>query len=209
MNLLPKQRAALLQKTRDQFFESIDLKKEFMQGDHLEKLVAMAEMSVQALAKGGKLMLCGNGGSASDAQHLACELLVRLRSHTNRGAIPAMSLALDSSTVTACANDYGFDLIYERMVQGLGREGDVLIGLTTSGRSKNVTNALKAARAKGIKTMGFLGSDGGATVHECDLSFIVPSSDPNRVQEVHITAGHILMDLIESLMLEHQYTERM
>lgn len=208
MNLQFEQRAALLQTVRTQFVEAIELKKQFMMGDSLEKLVTMADKIVCALAQGGKLMLCGNGGSAADAQHLACELLVRLRSHTNRASIPAMSLALDPSTLTGCANDYGFDTIYERMVEGLGKSGDVLLGLTTSGRSKNVTNALKMAREKGILTLGFLGSGGGESIHQCDFSIVVPSSDPNRVQEVHITAGHILMDLIESLMIDNQYIER-
>src|SRR5690349_13841139 len=161
----------------------------------------MAEVIVKSIQNGGKLMLCGNGGSAADAQHLAAELLVRLRSNVNRDAIPAISLVLDTSTITACANDYGYECLFERMVQGLGKPGDVLLGLTTSGRSANVTRALKTARERGIVTLGFLGGDGGQTLQECDLSIVVPATDPNRVQEVHITLGHILMDLIEELII--------
>lgn len=191
-----------VEKARDQWMDAIELKKQCLTGTYLNTLVSMAEMTVSAIAKGGKLMLCGNGGSAADAQHLAAELLVRLRSHTNRDAIPAMSLVLDTSTITACANDYGYECLFERMVQGLGRTNDILLGLTTSGRSVNVIRALKAARERGIATLGFLGGDGGQTTQECDLSIIVPSNDPNRVQEVHITLGHILMDLIEGLIIK-------
>lgn len=202
MKLSSEQLSKCLDKARDQLMDSIELKKQCLTGAYLNTLVSMAEVTVRAMGKGGKLMLCGNGGSAADAQHLAAELLVRLRSQVNREAIPAMSLVLDTSSVTACANDYGFESIFERMVQGLGRSEDVLLGLTTSGRSVNVIRALKAARERGIVTLGFLGGDGGQTIQECDFSIVIPSRDPNRVQEIHITLGHILMDLIESLIIE-------
>ena len=191
-----------------QFKEAIELKKKFLEQDQIDTLVLMAATIVGCLARGGKLMLCGNGGSAADAQHLAAELLVRLRSHTNREGIPAISLALDPSTITACANDYGFEHLYGRMVQALGKKEDVLLGLTTSGRSKNVILALQQARKKGITTLGFLGGDGGQTTEECDRALIVPSTDPNRVQEIHITAGHILMDLIEYLMIQRNLVQK-
>lgn len=208
MKLSSEQISKCVEKARDQWMDAIELKKQCLTGSYLNTLVSMAEVAVRAMAKGGKLMLCGNGGSAADAQHLACELLVRLRSHTNRDAIPAMSLVLDTSTITACANDYGYECLFERMVNGLGRPEDVLLGLTTSGRSVNVIRALKAARECGIATLGFLGGDGGQTIQECDLSIVVPSTDPNRVQEVHITLGHILMDLIEGLMIEKEHVKR-
>ncbi|MBP9764322.1 MAG: SIS domain-containing protein [Gammaproteobacteria bacterium] len=208
MKLSSEQISKCVEKARDQWMDAIELKKQCLTGSYLNTLVSMAEVAVRAMAKGGKLMLCGNGGSAADAQHLAAELLVRLRSHTNRDAIPAMSLVLDTSTITACANDYGYECLFERMVNGLGRTEDVLLGLTTSGRSVNVIRALKAARERGIATLGFLGGDGGQTIPECDLSIVVPSTDPNRVQEVHITLGHILMDLIEGLMIEKEHVKR-
>lgn len=201
MKLSSEQTLNCVEKARDQLLDSIELKKQCLTGPYLNTLVSMAEATVQAIKNGGKLMLCGNGGSAADAQHLAAELLVRLRSSVNRDAIPAISLVLDTSTITACANDYGYECLFERMVQGLGKPGDVLLGLTTSGRSANVTRALKTARERGIATQGFLGGDGGQTLQECDLSIVVPATDPNRVQEVHITLGHILMDLIEGLVL--------
>lgn len=201
MKLSSEQTLNCVEKARDQLLDSIELKKQCLTGSYLNTLVSMAEATVRAIKNGGKLMLCGNGGSAADAQHLAAELLVRLRSSVNRDAIPAISLVLDTSTITACANDYGYECLFERMVQGLGKPGDVLLGLTTSGRSANVTRALKTARERGIATLGFLGGDGGQTLQECDLSIVVPATDPNRVQEVHITLGHILMDLIEGLVL--------
>ncbi len=202
MNFTSEDRSRLTERARQQLEESIELKKQILTSDYLDTLVSMAETIVQSLSKGGKLMLCGNGGSAADSQHLAAELLVRLRSQTNREGIPAIALAVDTSTITACANDYGFECLYERMVQALGRKEDVLLGLSTSGRSMNVILALKEARRKGIATLGLLGGDGGQTVEACDRALIVPSKDPNRVQEVHIAAGHILMDLIENLMIE-------
>lgn len=201
MKLSSEQTLNCVEKARDQLLDSIELKKQCLTGTYLNTLVSMAEATVRSIKNGGKLMLCGNGGSAADAQHLAAELLVRLRSSVNRDAIPAISLVLDTSTITACANDYGYECLFERMVQGLGKPGDVLLGLTTSGRSVNVTRALKTARERGIATLGFLGGDGGQTLQECDLSIVVPATDPNRVQEVHITLGHILMDLIEWLII--------
>lgn len=197
LNLLPRIQAALQQ--------SIDLKNLMLDKPYLELLATMGQKIANAITLGGKLLLCGNGGSAADAQHLAGELLVRLRPEINREALPAISLATDTTTITACANDYGFEYLYERMVKGLGRPGDVLLGLTTSGRSKNIIRALQAARELNILTLGFLGSGGGEALAHCDHAFIVPAKDPNRVQEVHITAGHILMDLVEHIMLRSGY----
>lgn len=198
-----------LETAHQQFLASIELKQQFLNGDYLDSLVTMAEVIVKSLSKGGKLMLCGNGGSAADAQHLAAELLIRLRSDVNRDSIPAIALTLDVSTITACGNDYGFECLYERLVQGLGHSGDVLLGITTSGRSQNVIRALKTAREKGITTLGFLGSNGGEALGVCDYTIVVPSKATDRIQEVHITAGHILMELIENLMLEKDLIKRM
>jgi D-sedoheptulose 7-phosphate isomerase len=164
---------------------------------HVPTIVAIADLCIAALRGGGKLLLCGNGGSAADAQHLAAELLVRLRSSVERGPLPALSLALDSSSMTACGNDYSFDVYFERMLRALGTKRDVLIAITTSGRSPNVLRALKAAAELGIKRVGLLGGDGGAAAALCDLKLIVPSSETGRVQEAHITIGHAVMELIE------------
>lgn len=207
MGLSTEQRSHLLQSARQKVMASVELKKKILEDHYLETLVSMADTIVGSLAKGGKLLLCGNGGSAADAQHLAAELLVRLRSSVNRQGIPAISLALDTSTITACANDYSFEFLYERMVQALGKPGDILLGITTSGCSKNVINALKAARQKGIVTFGFLGGDGGEAVEECSLALVIPSKETDRIQEAHITLGHILMEFIEDLMLEKKHIE--
>lgn len=168
--------------------------------NHTGEVVAMAHTCATCLEAGRKILLCGNGGSAGDAQHLAAELLVRLRPDVNRRALPAISLAMDSSALTACGNDYGYDLYFERMVEALGRRGDVLVGISTSGNSPNVVRALKTARRLGIHTLGLLGGEGGACLPECDTALVVPSRETGRIQESHITAGHAVMELVEEML---------
>lgn len=189
------------ERTRALFQQSLEVKQALLEGDHIDTLVRMSEVIADAIAAGGKLLFCGNGGSAADAQHLAAELLVRLRPHVNRDGIPALALAMESSTMTACGNDYSFDALYERMVNTLGCRGDVLLGITTSGKSPNVIRALKAARAKGMHAMGFLGCQGGPALAACDMAFVAPSNVTGRIQEAHITAGHALMELVEDRLL--------
>lgn len=196
----PTDRATRIAYTQALFRRSIELKQKVL-ADHCDVIADMAGDGINALAAGGKLLLCGNGGSAADAQHLAAELLVRLRPQVDREGIPAVALALDPSSMTACGNDYSFDLYFERMTRTLGRPGDILIGITTSGMSDNVTRALRAARDIGIGTFGFLGNDGGQALPHCDRALIVPSKETGRIQEVHITAGHALMELIEEGLL--------
>lgn len=196
-----------IENVRRLFEESVELKQSLLAGEHLTVLVQMSEQIADAIAAGGKLLFCGNGGSAADAQHLAAELLVRLRPHVNRQGIPALALAMESSTMTACGNDYSFDALYERMVDTLGNRGDVLLGITTSGKSPNVIRALRAARARGMLAMGFLGGDGGPALPECDLAFVVPSKSTGRIQESHITAGHALMELVEDRLLAMGYVK--
>ena len=178
------------------FDRSIALKT-IVRDKHLGVIVEMARRAVECIAGGGKLLLAGNGGSAADAQHIAAEFLVRLRSTVNRRALPAFTLALDPSTLTAAGNDYGFEQIFARGVEGLGRPGDVFIGFTTSGRSPNIVRALEAAQKIGLTTMGFLGADGGPALQFCDVALVVPSEETGRVQEVHITAGHVLVEIVE------------
>jgi len=148
--------------------------------------------------------LCGNGGSAADAQHLAAEMLVRLRPMNSREGVPAISLALDTSTITACGNDFGYDQLYKRLVSTLGNPGDCLIAITTSGNSDNVIKAMKLARDMDIKVFGFLGC-GGRALEYCDKAFVVPSNNTGRIQEAHITAGHALMEYIEDRLVELGY----
>ncbi|HEU0162945.1 MAG TPA: D-sedoheptulose 7-phosphate isomerase [Rhizomicrobium sp.] len=193
--------AARTEYVRDMLRRSIAVKQKLM-ADHCENVVRLADICIESIANGGKLLFCGNGGSAADAQHLAAELLVRLRPHVDRDGLPAIALAMDSSAMTACGNDYSYEVFYERMVKALGRKGDVLIGITTSGKSPNVIRALKAARERGITALGFLGGNGGPALAECDAALIVPDTETGRIQEGHITMGHALMELIEDGLLE-------
>lgn len=194
-------------RVRTLFEASIALKQQVMERQ-AGTIVRMAEAICQSLRGGGKVLLCGNGGSAADAQHLAGELLVRLRPHVNRQGIPALALAMDTSSLTACGNDYSFEVYYERITHVLGKPGDVLIGISTSGKSPNVVRALRAARERGMVTVGFLGGDGAPALDECDLALVVPSTVTGRIQETHITVGHALMELVEDLLLDTGYLTR-
>jgi D-sedoheptulose 7-phosphate isomerase len=160
-------------------------------------IIAVVDRCAQAIAAGHKLMFCGNGGSAADAQHLATELLVRLRGTVVRNSWPALALTLDPTMLTAVGNDFGFDEIFARPLQGLGQAGDVLFAITTSGRSANILRALQTARQLGITTVGLLGGDGGPARAWCDHALIVPDTETMRIQECHITLGHIILELVE------------
>ena len=184
------------------FLNSIQVKETIIKDRIFESLASMGEVAGNSIINGGKIMLCGNGGSAADAQHLAAEMLVRLKPMNNREGIAAIALAQDTSSITACGNDFGFEVLYERLLRSLGNAGDCLIGITTSGNSNNVILAMKAAKAMNIKVFGFLGCDGGKAIEYCDEFFIVPSQDTGRIQEAHITAGHALMEYIEDKLLE-------
>ena len=184
------------------FEESIQTKQRVIEENILINLEKIGDEIIDAIKLGNKMMLCGNGGSAADAQHLAAEMLVRLRPNNNRAGISAIALAQDTSTITACGNDCGYDKLYERMVQSLGREGDVLIVITTSGNSENIILAMKQARKIGIKVFGFLGCNGGKALKYCDEAFTVPSDDIGRIQESHITAGHALMEYVEDALIK-------
>jgi D-sedoheptulose 7-phosphate isomerase len=187
------------------FLESISVKKSILEESLLMQLAEMGEAAVDSIINGNKLMLCGNGGSAADAQHLAAEMLIRLRPNNNREGIPAIALAQDTSTITACGNDFGYEKLFERMVQSLGKRGDILIAITTSGNSNNILLAMQAAKAKGIQVFSFLGSGGGKALALSDKFFLVPSNDTGRVQESHITAGHALMEYIEDRLIDKSY----
>jgi D-sedoheptulose 7-phosphate isomerase len=186
------------------FNDSIKTKKACIdQG--FQPLVDMGDEIVLAIKHGKKIMLCGNGGSAADSQHLAAEMLVRLRPMNNREGIAAIALSQDTSTITACGNDFGYEKLFERTLTSLGKEGDCLIAITTSGNSENIILAMRAAKDMGIKVFGFLGSGGGRAAQFCDEYFLVPSNDTGRVQEAHITAGHALMEYIEDGLIHDGY----
>jgi D-sedoheptulose 7-phosphate isomerase len=164
-------------------------------------VLAVVTACETAIRGGNKLMFCGNGGSAGDSQHLATELLIRLRGSVPRDSWPALALTLDPAALTAGGNDFGFDHVFSRPLRGLGKPGDVLFGITTSGKSKNVINALEAARGMGIVTVGMLGGDGGPALALCDHVLLVPETDTARVQECHITLGHAVLTLLEDRLV--------
>lgn len=166
-----------------------------------EPVLAVVGACERAIRAGNKIIFCGNGGSAADAQHLATELVVRLRGSVARDSWPAMTLALDSSALTAAVNDFGADQMFARPLQGLGKAGDVLFGITTSGRSLNVIAALSTAREMGISTVGMLGGDGGPARALCDFSLLVPDTETARIQECHITLGHAVLTLLEDRLI--------
>jgi D-sedoheptulose 7-phosphate isomerase len=153
-----------------------------------EPFLAVLALLEESLRHGGKLLLFGNGGSAADAQHIAAELVIRYQK--DRRALAALALTTDTSALTACGNDFGFERIFARQIEGLGRPGDVAIGISTSGRSPNVLAGLRAARALGMKTAGLTGSDGGELLPLCDAAVVVPSAVTARIQEMHLLIGH-------------------
>jgi D-sedoheptulose 7-phosphate isomerase len=166
-----------------------------------DAVLAVVELCEAATRGGHRLFFCGNGGSAADSMHLATEWTIRLRSAVERPSWPAIALAADATALTAAGNDYGFDQVFARPLSGLGREGDVLFGITTSGRSASVLRALETARGMGIATVGMLGGDGGPALPLCDHALIVPSGETARVQEAHITLGHAILELVEERLV--------
>ena len=164
-----------------------------------DRIEAAARLMIEGLKGGGKVLFCGNGGSAADSQHLAAELTGRyLR---DRAPLAAVALTVDTSALTAIANDYSYDEVFSRQVRGLGRAGDVLVGISTSGNSRNVVAALEAARALGMRTVGLTGAAGGRMKELCDVCLCVPSTDTPRIQEMHIAAGHMLCELVENAFM--------
>jgi D-sedoheptulose 7-phosphate isomerase len=157
-----------------------------------------ADCLSDALRSGGKLMFCGNGGSAADSQHLASEFTGRFID--DRRPLAALALSTDSSALTCIANDYAFDQVFERQLRGLGRQGDVLVAISTSGRSGNVLRAVQAARETGIAVVGLLGRDGGTLKPLCDVALVVPSDTTARIQEAHIFIGHTLCAMVEQAL---------
>jgi len=163
-----------------------------------ETVARAAELCTAGLQGGGKILLFGNGGSASDAQHIAGELTGRLS--RERPALPAIALTANSSDLTAIGNDYGFDHVFTRLIQAHGREGDVAVAISTSGNSPNVLAAVKEARERGLTTIGLIGKDGGKLAPLVDCAIVVPSNDTQRIQESHITIGHALCELVDEAL---------
>ena len=162
-----------------------------------EDILKAANILSEVYRNGNKLLLCGNGGSAADCQHIATELMIRLSHHIQRPALPAIALTTDTSNLTAGGNDIGFENVFARNVEGLGNKGDAMIVISTSGNSGNVIKAVEMAHKKGMKVIGLLGGDGGKLKPIVDLSVVIPSSNVQRIQEGHITVAHIICELVE------------
>ena len=176
---------------------SIDCKIALSENEELISVIERAvEIITKAFRQGNKILFCGNGGSAADAQHLAAEFTGRF--YKDRQALPAEALHVNTSYLTSVANDYGFDEVYSRMIDGIGKKGDILVALSTSGNSANILNAVKTAKEKEMTVIGFTGESGGKMKDACDLLLNVSSADTPRIQETHILAGHIICQLVES-----------
>ena len=178
-----------MQRVKDFLYSSAELKRtvaDTLSGDILEA----ANRIKACLQKGGKLILMGNGGSAADSQHIAAELIGRFKKERK-------ALTVDTSSLTALGNDYGFETVFERQLEALAQKNDAVMGISTSGNSENVVRALKKANALGAETIGLVGNDGGKIKEVANLSIVIPSNDTARIQEVHITIGHIICELIE------------
>ena len=175
---------------------SIKVKNEILNDESLiNQILDVAETIQNSFENNCKLLLCGNGGSAADAQHLAAEFSGRY--YMDRDPLHAEALHTDTSFMTAVANDYSFNDVYSRLIRGIGKKGDILIGLSTSGNSTNIVNALKEAKELGIKTIGFTGKNGGEINQHCDIIIKVPSTDTPRIQEAHLLIGHAICELVE------------
>lgn len=162
-----------------------------------DEISVSADVLINVIRNGKKVMFIGNGGSAADSQHLATEFMIRLSHDLNRPAMGAIALTTDTSNLTAGGNDIGFENVFARNVEGLGTEGDALICISTSGNSPNILKAVAKAKQKKIITIGLLGKDGGKLIKECDYHILIPSDNTQRIQEGHITAGHILCEIVE------------
>lgn len=182
--------------------ESINVKRTIIgQSDSIIKIINKISKCIK---KGGKIFICGNGGSAADAQHIAAEFLIRLRPKLNRKPYPVISLALDSSTLTACGNDYGFKYIFSRGLDALGSKDDILITITTSGNSQNISEVCKVAKRKKIKIIGFLGNKGGKILKYTENAIIVKSTNTARIQETHIMLGHLIFEQVENILIKRK-----
>ncbi len=184
-------------KVRDVLKSSISVKHEIIENDELiEKISNSASEIIEAFIRGNRVYFCGNGGSAADAQHLAAEFSGRF--YYDRPPLDAEALHVNTSYLTAVGNDYSFDEIYARLIKGKGMKGDILVALSTSGNSKNILRAIAEAHRIGMTIVGFTGITGGLMKDSCDILINVPSSDTPRIQEAHITIGHIICEIVES-----------
>jgi D-sedoheptulose 7-phosphate isomerase len=189
----------MLQSIKAVLQASVDTQKQVLANEVLLQTIEQtAQLMIDAFRQGKKVLFCGNGGSAADAQHLAAEFSGRF--YIDRNPLPSEALHCNTSFLTAVANDYGYDVVYSRMVKAIGQAGDVLVGLSTSGNSANIIKAFEQAAALGMKTVGFTGESGGQMKTLCDYLINVPSKDTPRIQEAHITIGHIICQHVEAAL---------
>ncbi|MFA6217054.1 MAG: D-sedoheptulose 7-phosphate isomerase [Candidatus Omnitrophota bacterium] len=181
-------------KIKDLFLESIQVKEDLLHSS-IGQIIDITTLMIESIKKGGKVMLFGNGGSASDSQHIAAELVGRFRKE--RSALAAIALTTNTSILTSLSNDYSYDIVFARQIEALGQKNDIAIGISTSGKAKNVAAGIKQAKKMGIKTVALTGGDGGELAKLADISLIVPSLVTARIQEAHITLGHIICELVE------------
>ena len=181
---------------KDQIKKSYETKQNIYNNEELLKRIeALAQKSIKLYEGNNKIILAGNGGSAADAQHIAAELVGRYG--FDRPSLPSLALTTDTSALTAIGNDYGYDYVFSRQLEGMGQKGDLFIGISTSGNSVNILKAFQSAKSKGITTVALVGRDGGEMAKIADISLVVPSESTPRIQESHILIGHILCDIIE------------
>ena len=189
------------ERIKDILLESIQVKEEILRSQ-IGSIVEIAELMIDCLKKDGKVIVFGNGGSASDSQHIAAELVGRFKK--DRSALAGIALTVNTSVITSLANDYGYDVVFSRQVEALGKKNDVVLGISTSGKARNVALGIKQAKKMGIKTVALSGGDGGEIVKLADLSLLVPSKVTARIQEAHITIAHIICEMIEQELCREQ-----
>ncbi len=186
-------------KIKDILLESIQVKEELLRTS-IGKIIEITDIVIDCLKKNGKVILFGNGGSASDSQHIAAELVGRFKK--DRTGLAAIALTTNTSILTALANDYGYEIVFAKQIEALGQKNDVAIGISTSGKAKNVVLAIKQAKKMSLKTITLIGADGGELAKLADVSLVVPSSVTARIQEAHITIGHIVCELVEEALCQ-------
>ena len=189
------------ERIKDILLESIQVKEEILR-NQIDAIAQIAQLMIDCLKKDGKVIVFGNGGSASDSQHIAAELVGRFKK--DRSALAGIALTTNTSILTSLANDYGYDVVFSRQVEALGKKNDVVLGISTSGKAKNVALGIKQARKMGIKTVALSGGDGGDIVKLADVSLVVPSKITARIQEAHITIAHIICEMIEQELCQEQ-----
>ncbi|MDD5097054.1 MAG: D-sedoheptulose 7-phosphate isomerase [Candidatus Omnitrophica bacterium] len=189
------------ERIKDILLESIQVKEEILRSQ-VGQILEIAQLMIDCLKKDGKVIVFGNGGSASDSQHIAAELVGRFKK--DRSALAGIALTTNTSVITSLANDYGYDVVFSRQVEALGKKNDVVVGISTSGKAKSVALGLKQAKKMGIKTVALSGGDGGDIVKLADVSLLVPSHVTARIQEAHITVAHIICEMIEQELCSEQ-----